>query len=231
MIRSIKFVPLAALCVIFCTYGVATGDEAPPQVESDGYRHMPWHLTDVWWDLGKDQPFESFSMDVTIDTDIPEGVRLYVAPIGLGHLSGSAFYGGIQTLADATTRTDAALRQIGPGFLFSMWGERSLDAIRTADGGLLQSSGHEGDFVSVRRPYKWKKGAYTYRITRMDEEEVEGHPYTWVGAFVESHETHENLFIGSFDSRAISCYSITPSPTSLRSMAPVGPSRTYPPLP
>ena len=78
-----------------------------------------------------------------------------------------------------------------------MWGERSHDAIRPSDGGFFQSSGHEGDFVSVRRPFEWKKGKYTYRLTRMDQEMIDGKPYTWVGAFVYSHEKDENVFVGA----------------------------------
>lgn len=78
-----------------------------------------------------------------------------------------------------------------------MWGERSLDAIRPADGGFCQSSGHEGDFVSVRRPFEWKKGKYTYKLVKMDREEIDGKPYTWVGAFVYSHDKDENLFVGA----------------------------------
>jgi len=49
----------------------------------------------------------------------------------------------------------------------------------------------------VRRPYQWSKGTYTYRVVRMDREMVEGKPYTWVGAFVYSHEKDENIFIGA----------------------------------
>ena len=79
----------------------------------------------------------------------------------------------------------------------SMWGERSLDAIRPSIGGYCQSSGHEGDFVSVRRPYEWQPGTYTYRVVRMDRETVEGQPKTWVGAFVYSHSLDENVFIGA----------------------------------
>lgn len=124
-------------------------------------------------------------------------MNLYIAPVSLGHLSKTPFYGGIQTQADGYTKKDQKLRTIGPGFLFSMWGERSLDAIRPADGGFCQSSGHEGDFVSVRRPFEWKKGKFTYRLTRMDREEIDGKPRTWVGAFVHSHEKGENLFVGA----------------------------------
>jgi len=78
-----------------------------------------------------------------------------------------------------------------------MWGQRSEDAIRPSLGGFFQSSGHEGDFVSVRRPCEWTKGTYTYRVVRMDRELVGGQAFTWVGAFVYSHEKNENVFIGA----------------------------------
>ena len=158
---------------------------------------MPWHLVDTWWDIGQETPFESLAVDVSISDDIPSSVSLYIAPIGIGHLSKTPFYGGIQTMADGYTKKEPKLRTIGPGFLFSMWGERSLDAIRPADGGLCQSSGHEGDFVSVRRPFAWKKGKFTYRLARMDQETIEGKPYTWIGAFVHAKQTDENLFVGA----------------------------------
>jgi hypothetical protein len=51
--------------------------------------------------------------------------------------------------------------------------------------------------VSVRRPYEWKKGKYTYRVVKMDKEIMNGKPATWVGAFVHSHEKDENIFIGA----------------------------------
>lgn len=168
-----------------------------PESEEKKYAPMPWHLVDTWWNLGRENPFESLAVEVTISDDVPSSVNLYIAPIGLAHLSKTPFYGGIQTQADGYTKKDQKLRTIGPGFLFSMWGERSFDAIRPADGGLCQSSGHEGDFVSVRRPFAWKKGRYTYRLTRMDREIVDGKPFTWVGAFVHVHATDENLFVGA----------------------------------
>jgi hypothetical protein len=156
-----------------CLFSLAFAEEPAKETEPD-YAPMPWHLVDTWWDIGAPTPFESLAVDVTISDDVPSSVNLYIAPIGLGHLSGTPFYGGIQTQSDGNTRKDPHLRSIGPGLLLSMWGERSLDAIRPAEGGLLQSSGHEGDFVSVRRPYRWEKGTYTYRLTRMDREEING---------------------------------------------------------
>ncbi len=157
----------------------------------------PWHLVDIWWNTGEDRAFESYSIDVTISEDVPSSVRLYLAPIGIASLSGTKLYGGIQTMTDGYTKQNRRLRKIGPGFLMSMWDERSEEAIRPSVGGLFQSSGHEGDFVSVRRPYEWTKGTYTYRVVRMDREAVGERAFTWVGAFVHSHEKDENIFVGA----------------------------------
>jgi hypothetical protein len=170
---------------------------APAQESKSDFPPPPWHLVDLWWDVGKDTSFESYSIDVDISDDVPSTANLYIAPIGLGHLSGTPFYGGIQTQADGYTKRDQHLRKIGPGFIFSMWGQRGLDAIRPSIGGFCQSSGHEGDFVSVRRPYEWKKGKYTYKVVRMDKEEVDGKPFTWVGVLVYSHDKDENVFVGA----------------------------------
>lgn len=167
------------------------------QAKEKKYAEMPWHLVDIFWDIGHETPFESLAVDVAISDDVPTSAELYISPIGLGHLSKTQFYGGLQTHVDAHTKKDRKLRDIGPGFLFSMWGERSLDAIRPTDGGFCQSAGHEGDFVGVRRPWRWKKGKYTFRVTRLDQQTIDGKPYTWVGAFVHSHEKDEDLFVGA----------------------------------
>ncbi len=188
---------IATFLIVVPSAAVTAQRAGEPRDAEKTYAPMPWHLVDTWWDIGKNVPFESLAVDVTISDDVPSSVNLYIAPIGLGHLSKTPFYGGIQTHADGYTKRDQNLRQIGPGFLFSMWGERSESAIRPADGGFFQSSGHEGDFVSVRRAFGWKKGKYTYRLSRMEQQTIDGKPYTWVGAFVYSHENDENLFVGA----------------------------------
>jgi hypothetical protein len=180
-----------------CLYAFLLLLSAPPLVAAEPQAGPPWHLVDLWWDVGQDTPFESYSIDVEISRDVPSTTSLYVAPIGIGHLGKTPFYGGIQTQADGHTKRDPHLRKIGPGFIFSMWGQRSLDAIRPSLGGFCQSSGHEGDFVSVRRPYEWHKGKFTYKVVRMDREEIDGQPFTWVGVFVYPHQQEENVFVGA----------------------------------
>jgi hypothetical protein len=185
------YFPARVSLVLLLTCGApAAADESKP-------KPPPWHLVDIWWDLGADRPLESYAIDVTVHDAIPADVNLYIAPIGLGHLNKTPFYGGIQTQADGYTLQDQRLRKIGRGLLMSMWGQRSPDAVRPAAGGLFQSSGHEGDFVSVRRPYDWETGKYTYRVVRMDKQVVDQQPCTWVGAFLFCHAKNENIFIGA----------------------------------
>src|SRR5271166_270660 len=131
---------LASLFLVVLALAPAAGDDQPKDEKK--YAPMPWHLVDTWWDIGQETPFESLAVDVTISADVPSSVNLYISPIGLGHLSKTAFYGGIRTQADGHTKKDQKVRTIGAGFLFSMWGERSLDAIRPAESGFCQSSGH-----------------------------------------------------------------------------------------
>lgn len=191
--RLKKSLPFVLTLMFVFTFHPAIGAEEA----GHDYGRPPWHLVDLWWDTGEDRPFQSYSIDVTLSDDVPPSVNLYVAPVGLGELSGTRFYGGLQTQSDGYTKSDRRLRKIGRGLIFSMWGERSFDAIRPSVGGFCQSSGHEGDFVSVRRPYEWKKGTYTYRLVRMDRVLHDGEPCTWVGAFVYSHAKDENVFIGA----------------------------------
>jgi hypothetical protein len=157
----------------------------------------PWHLVDLWWDLGTNAPFESYSIDIDIRDDVPTNVNLYIAPVGLGKLNGAGFYGGLQTHADGRSQTDPEDRGIGRGIIFSRWDERDPAAIRPAPGGYFQSAGNEGDFISARAPYPWTKGHYTYRLAKMDRGEVNGETGTWVGGFVYSQERHESAFIGA----------------------------------
>ena len=86
---------LMLLVLVSVTVSPVTGDGQPTK-EDKQYGPMPWHLVDTWWDIGEEKPFESLAVDVTISDDISPSVNLYIAPIGLGHLIKTAFYGGIQ---------------------------------------------------------------------------------------------------------------------------------------
>jgi hypothetical protein len=170
--------------------------EEPPTQEKT-YSPPPWRLIETWWDIGRDWPFESYSVEVTINENVPSNVNLSIAPIGLGYLNKTPFRGEITMNVCFHDKISPQPRPLGPGLIFSLRGARGRDAIRPSLGEFCQNLPHEGDSASVRRPYAWTKGKYTYKVVRKDREDVDGVPYTWVGAIVDSHETHENVFVGA----------------------------------
>lgn len=140
----------------------------------------PTTLAVAGWDLAP-AAFESLSMDVTVDRDLPSSIRLQVAPLGSGTLGGSEFYGSLQTQVFTRTIADAERRWVGPGALFSQLGPSRPDAIRAADGGLVELT---PESTGVRRAFAWGKGRYTFELLRLDRQDPGGAPCTWVGAFV-----------------------------------------------
>jgi hypothetical protein len=148
---------------------------------------LPWHLADVWWTFEEPTPhFESLEVDVTIDRDVPSTVNLYVSPCGIAQINQLDFYGGLQSningWANATNRTRV---HPGKGAIFSRWSSDKqtpvgLDNVRVAGPDcLVESAGYEGEFASVRRPFAWSKGTYTYQIAKDQTEVADGKTNTW----------------------------------------------------
>jgi len=164
----------------------------------------PWHISDIWWDFAsKTEHFESLSVDVSIDRDVPGDYNLYVAPVGIGQMNGFQFYGGLQTNINGWPAKDSRERVFpGKGAIFSRWSNDrktpiGLGHVRIAADGLCESAGYEGEFCSVRRPFAWTKGAYTYSIVKGDTETIEGQPHTWFHCIVRAHATGAVTVIGS----------------------------------
>lgn len=153
------------------------------------WRDMPWGLATIWWDLPPlEGAFHSLSIDVQISSDLPEDTHLFIAPIGMGWLDDVPFYGGLQV--------GAALPQGGQGRIgiFSRWQERSRDAIRSAPDGVAESSGIEGDFISVRRPFAWHHGRYTVTLA-VTEQDAAGR--RWLTMTVSEHPGEQRRTIGA----------------------------------
>ena len=96
--------------------------------------------------------------------DFSDDYGLYLM-VCFGSISNHNFYFGLQT--DVRDRGQGRGR--GKGLIFSRWGERDLAFARVADDedGWYQSSGHEGDFIGVRRSYNWGTGDYRMRLALM----------------------------------------------------------------
>ena len=43
----------------------------------------------------------------------------------------------------------------------------------------MESAGYEGEFASVRRPYAWRAGTYTYQVLKDETEVTDGRTNTW----------------------------------------------------
>ena len=165
----------------------------------------PWHVANIWWNFaGPVEKFTSLEMDVAIDRDVPETYNLYISPCGIAKINGLQFYGGIQTNINGwASKEDRERVSRGRGAIFSRWSSDKktpigLDHVRmVADDCLVESAGYEGEFASVRRPFKWKKGSYTWSVTKGDTIERNGEPATWFACQVKDHADDSTFDVGS----------------------------------
>ncbi len=183
----------------------AAGTDARTLDGCTALKPMPWHLGDMWWDIGEaatKEEFQSLDLDFEIKGEVGPGVKLYIAPTGgSGGVASQNFYGGLQTDSwmNRTLAEPAEWqrRAIGRAAIFSTWDDRSLSSILPAPGGYFDSAGHEGDFISVRNKVAWDQGRYTYRVCRLSTEEIAGKKRAWIGAFVINHQSGQVAFVGA----------------------------------
>ena len=202
-----------ALCLLLAATAVFAADEAKPKVViatpverplPSEKTKLPWHMVNLWWTMPETADFESLEIDVTISDDVdPSKLNLYIAPIGLGQLNDTNFYGGIQSNIGGYPVSDASPQgdyHKGKGAIFSRWGNKDIDTsfVRPAVNGLTEAAGYEGDFASGRRPFPWKAGTYTYAIRKLTyEKDKDGKEWTWVGAFLTEKSSGQTVFITS----------------------------------
>lgn len=165
---------------------------------------LPWHVADFWWTFEKPvEHFESLDIDVTIDRDLPPDVNLYVSPVGIAEINGLQFYGGLQTNINGWATKESRERvHPGSGAIFSRWSSDKktpigLGQVRKTADGLCESAGYEGEFCSVRHPFAWGKGTYTYSIVKGDTESVDGVAHTWFHCLVRAHSNQRTTVVGS----------------------------------
>jgi hypothetical protein len=162
---------------------------------------QPWHMVDQWWTFKNPIPhFQSLSVDVTLDRDVPADVNLYVSPVGLGSFGQKHdFYGGLQTNSNGwASKTDHTRDFIGHGAIFSEWGKQlSVAQADGIEGTHYEAADYEGDFLSVRHACAWGKGTYTYSLNVDRTETVDGNPYTWISCKIEDHQTGKTQQVGT----------------------------------
>ncbi len=52
-------IPMIRFTVLFVLGNLSAFGQDKTTADEKQYAPMPWHLVDVWWDIGKDVPFES----------------------------------------------------------------------------------------------------------------------------------------------------------------------------
>ena len=142
--------------------------------------YMDWR-----WEGGQGG-FREVTTDFTIHNDVGDfsdqhGFYLILMQ---NSISDVGFYFGLQT--DANGR--------GKGLIFSRWKTRDLANAKHDDTyGWTESSGHEGDFIGVRRSYEWSAGDYRIRVAP-DGLAPDGE---WFGLWITDLNTGVTSWIGS----------------------------------
>ena len=145
----------------------------------------PEHMANIVWDWP--HKFRVLEIDFTIHNDPGDfsGEHGLYLMLCQSFLSDVGFYFGLQT----------NVQRRGKGLVFSRWGTRDLANARVADAveGWTQSSGHEGDFIGVRRAYDWGAGEYRVRFAP-DGSEADGE---WFGLWITDKARGTTTWIGS----------------------------------
>lgn len=200
---SVRRVLVPLLAIATWVPSAMAESEPAPAVPKAALPQLPWHMVNLWWTAPEVVDFTELSIDVDISADMPaDQYNLYISPFS-GSINGELIYGGIQTNVNGWNAMAPADKQRlhgGHGFIFSRWSDKpdlTLDFVRATPGGFVETAGYEGHFASARRPYAWKAGKYTYALRKMDTQMVGDQAFTWVGAFVHEHGTHQEIFVGA----------------------------------
>jgi len=189
----------------------------------------PWHLINIWWEptSTKTIALDSLTVPITIHRPIPEGVNLYLSPIGNARLNDTRLYAGLLTNATAwNTKTDTRLIKLGRAGIFSRWGNQPLP-LNLANGGSrthYESASYEGHFLTARRPYKWNTGTHYCTLKRGKTEIINGRLYTWAYYSINGTAIGQLAFPGqslSLSPKIASFIEIYQSSDNLRSAIPI----------
>ncbi|MDE2839119.1 MAG: hypothetical protein OXM03_00665 [Chloroflexota bacterium] len=204
---------VALLLVVSCAQtapaaipATATPKPTPTQIpgRADLYTavHPPEHMAYIWWGWlqgqdAKGNRFDEFAelvIEFTIHNDVaPLGGNGLYLMLAYSEISGVGFYFGLQT----DVKDPNILQMRGKGLIFSRWETRDLANARyVEEDGWTESSGHEGDFIGVRRSYAWGAGEYRVRMAP-DESAPQDSDGVWFGLWITDLSTDETTWIGS----------------------------------
>ena len=179
---------------------VPTPTQVPGRADLYESVYTPEHMTYIWWEWerGRDSTgkkiheFQELVIDFTIHNDVElEGDNGLYLMLAHSKISDVGFYFGLQTDVYAP---EPPYRR-GKGLLFSRWETRDLANARFSEThGWAQSSGHEGNFIGVRRSYAWGAGDYRVRLAPDGDPEDDG---VWFALWITDRSTDITTWAGS----------------------------------
>jgi hypothetical protein len=165
-------------------------------------RDLPWHLMDVWWEIeSAPADFQRLDIEVVVKGDVSSSYNLYISPINTS-INDRMLYAGVQTnISGWLSESDHTLVTVGKGGIFSRWGKDmtesiGLDYVDVFEDGLCESSGYEGTFCSVRRPFVWSAGTYTFSLVKEEATDYNNTVHTWVAFEIKDKNTSKTRRIG-----------------------------------
>lgn len=185
------------------TAGIPTPTPTPTATPAPALTRLvdtPEHMAYLLWYWEQDRDssgdgqegIRELTFDFTVHNDPGDFSDVYGLYLMLCHgfISDVGFYFGLQTNVDGYPENLGA-----KGLIFSRWDTRDLANARAVDSdeGWTQSSGHEGDFIGVRRTYNWGVGEYRVSFAP-DGADADGE---WFGVWITDKATDETTWIGS----------------------------------
>ncbi len=161
----------------------------------------PWHMVDIDYNFINDVEFEKISVDVNIKNKISKDEFLYISPL-CSEINGIQFYAGIQTQCGGYQNSlhneeKSEYYEIGKALIFSRWETRDIKGFQKAPNGVCESSGYEGDFISVRNSFEWDTGTYTLSLINTHETiQLNGELHTFVELQAYDHQNDKTVSCG-----------------------------------
>lgn len=187
------FAKMIASLGVSLAVGVVAGVVSADAKPSSEYRSLPWHLVDQYHRMPDGQTFQVLEIDMTLQGDTNIDLSMYFSPLW-GKIDGSGFYFGfLSKIFD--TRIN---KVVGKGAIFSRWGLGRQEDIRVPKDGWSyvgnKATSGEGDFLSVRVPFEWSSGTYSFVMkTRGLPTAVGG---AWVDLMVYEKNTGKWIDVG-----------------------------------
>lgn len=195
MLRTSKFtlfLPIGVITLIGAFF-IALGSASADTQKSTEYRALPWHLVDQYYRMPEGQTFQVLEIDMTLQGDMSIDPSMYFSPLW-GKIDGSGFYFGfLSQIFDERIK-----KGVGKGAIFSRWGLGRQEDIRIPKDGWSyignKATSGEGDFLSVRIPFDWTAGRYSFVLkTRGLPTAVGG---AWVDLMVYENNTGKWIDMG-----------------------------------